>query len=358
MTCVGLSSIGFRCSRWFRGSANSHEQLSHKKVIDHQNQMRASRPAPWKILLAFTIIYLVWGSTYLAIRVGVREMPPFLMAGLRFTVAGLVLYGWMRLTGVASPSWREWRGATVLGTLMFLVDYACVFWAEQRVPSGVAAIILASIPVCITLLEIIFLRTQRLTVRLSLSLLVGILGVAVLMDPSSSLGEAPLDRGGAIALLVACCGWSVGTVVSRRLVLPGSKPMSAAAQMLSGGAQLLVLAAVSGEIAHFRAREVSGIAWFSLVYLIIAGSIVAYTAYVWLLHYESPTKVGTYAYVNPVVAVIVGAVLGGEIIGRRTMLGTALILVSVVAITTMKAKQVGAVSSQENAEAAVRTTAD
>src|SRR5258708_28155385 len=298
--------------------------------------MQSARPASWKILLAFAIIYFVWGSTYLAIRVGVREMPPFLMAGLRFTVAGVAVYLWMRLTGTPSPSWREWRGATILGALMFLVDYACLFWAEQRVPSGVAAIILASIPVCITLLEIIFLRTQRLTVRLSLGLLVGIVGVAVLMDPSSSLGEAPLDRPGAIALLVACCGWSVGTVVSRRLVLPESKPMSAAAQMFSGGVQLLVLAAVSGESAHFRAREVSGIAWFSLVYLIIAGSIVAYTAYVWLLHYESPTKVGTYAYVNPVVAVIVGTALGGEIIGRRTMLGMALILVSVLAITTMR----------------------
>jgi len=309
-----------------------------------------SRPASWKILLAFAIIYLVWGSTYLAIRVGVREMPPFLMAGLRFTVAGLALYGWMRLTGVPSPSWREWRGATVLGTLMFLIDYACLFWAEQRVPSGVSAVILAAIPVCITLLEIIFLRTQQLTVRLSLGLLVGIVGVAVLMNPSASLGEAPLDRRGAIALLAACCGWSIGTVVSRRLALPESKPMSAAAQMLSGGVQLLVLAAVSGEILHFRMNEVSRIAWFSLIYLIVAGSIVAYTAYVWLLHYESPTKVGTYAYVNPVVAVILGTELGGESIGGRTMLGTALILVSVVAITTMTAKQPSAASSNDDGD--------
>src|SRR6266481_8472187 len=178
--------------------------------------MNSERPARWKILLAFAIIYLVWGSTYLAIRIGVREMPPFLMAGLRFTAAGLALYLWMRFTGVRSPGWREWRGATVLGTLMFLIDYACLFWAEQRVPSGVAAVILAAIPVCITLLEIVFLRTQRLTVRLAVGLAVGIIGVAVLMDPSSSLGEAPLDRGGAIALLVACSGWSVGTIVSRR----------------------------------------------------------------------------------------------------------------------------------------------
>ena len=133
-------------------------------------------------------------------------MPPFLMAGLRFTAAGLALYGWMRLTGTPNPSWIEWRAATILGALMFLLDYACLFWAEQRVPSGIAAVILAAIPVCITLLEIVFLRTQRLTVRLSFGLLIGILGVAVLMDPRSSLGEAPLDRGGAIALLVACAG--------------------------------------------------------------------------------------------------------------------------------------------------------
>src|SRR5450755_349251 len=313
------------------------------------------RPA-WKTLLAFAIIYFVWGSTYLAIRVGVREMPPFLMAGLRFTAAGLALYGWMRLTGVPSPSWREWRAATVLGTLMFLIDYACLFWAEQRVPSGVSAVILAAIPVCITLLEIIFLRTQRLTVRLSLGLLVGIVGVAVLMDPSSSLGEAPLDRGGAIALLVACGGWSIGTVVSRRLVLPESKPMSSAAQMFSGGVQLVILAAISGEFSHFRAQDISRVAWFSLIYLIIAGSIVGYTAYVWLLHYESPTKVGTYAYVNPVVAVIIGAGIGGEIIGRRTMLGMALILVSVVAITTMKGKSPAAAQNTRGIE--LPTTAE
>ena len=130
--------------------------------------MNASRPATWKILLAFAIIYIVWGSTYLAIRVGVQEMPPFLMAGLRFTVAGLALYAWMRITGVSSPSWREWKAATLLGTLMFLMDYACLFWAEQRVPSGVAAVVLAAIPVCITLLEIVYLRSQKLTLRLSM----------------------------------------------------------------------------------------------------------------------------------------------------------------------------------------------
>ena len=304
--------------------------------------MNHPRPARWNILLAFAMIYIVWGSTYLAIRVGVREMPPFLMAGLRFTAAGLLMFLWMRLTGTPSPTLREWRGALVLGFLMFFADYACLFWAEQRIPSGVSAVILAVIPVCITVLEIAFLRTLRLTMQLALGLAIGIIGVAVLMNPSSSMGEVPLDRRGAIALLIACCGWSIGTVIASRLTLPASKPMSAAAQMLTGGVMLLALTAATGEFASFHSRQISTTAWFSLLYLIVAGSIISYTAYVWLLHYESPTKVGTYAYVNPIVAVILGALIGGETVGRRTILGTALIMLSVVAITTMKAKSVHA----------------
>ena len=317
----------------------------------------STRPAAWKFLLAFGIIYFVWGSTYLAIRVGVREIPPFLMAGLRFTVAGLAMWAWIRATGTPSPTLREWRDATILGTLMFLIDYACLFWAEQRVPSGIAAVILAMIPVCITLLEITFLRTQRLTLRLAIGLAIGIAGVIVLSNPWASLGEVPLDRRGLIALLVSCCGWSVGTIVTGKLTLPASKPMSAAAQMLSGGVQLLVLAAVAGEFTKFRAQDISSAAWLSLIYLIIAGSIIGYTAYVWLLHYESPTRVGTYAYVNPVVAVILGAVLGGEAMGRRTILGTALILISVAAITTIKRKQSIAKTS-ESREAGLKVAAD
>ena len=299
--------------------------------------MDSNRPARWKVLLAFAIIYFVWGSTYLAIRVGVLEMPPFLMAGMRFTAAGLAMFLWLRIAGTPLPTWREWKGAALLGALMFLLDYACLFWAEQRVPSGAAAVVIAIIPVCITLMEITFLKTQALSSRLACGLVVGILGVGVLANPWASLGEAPLDRRGVIALLVACFGWSVGTIITKRLVLPASKPMSAAAQMLTGGLMLLVLAEVSGEIGSFHAAAISRQAWFALAYLIVAGSIVAYTAYVWLLHYESPTRVGTYAYVNPVVAVILGAALGGEKIGARTLSGMALILLSVALITTAKA---------------------
>jgi drug/metabolite transporter (DMT)-like permease len=308
----------------------------------------AARPAPWKILLAFAIIYFVWGSTFLSIRVGVREVPPFLLAGLRFVLAGVILYLWMRLKGVAHPNRREWAGIILQGTLIFLIDYGCVFWAEQRVPSGIAAVVLATIAIFITLLEITILRTQRLTLRLGVALLVGLGGVAVLMNRSFSFGEAPIDRAGALALLIAAFCWSVATILTRRLTLPASKPMSAAAQMLAGGIQLLVLAALTGEFRGFRVQAVSWTAWLALLYLIIAGSIVGFTAYIWLLHYESPTKVGTYAYVNPVVAVLVGYFAGGESIGSRTIFGTLLILLSVVTISTLPSKRaVGKVAAVE-----------
>ncbi len=293
-----------------------------------------ARPPSWKILLAFGVIYFVWGSTFLFIRIGVHEVPPFLLAAVRFFTAGVVMYAWLRLKGTPAPSPREWASASGLGALIFLLDYGCLFWAEQRVPSGVTAVVLATIPVFIALLEIIFLRTQKLTVRLGLALMVGMCGVAVLMNRSFSLGEAPINRAGALALLVASATWSIATILTRRVPLPASKAMSAAAQMLSGGVFLFVLAAASKEFAGFRMADVSWHAWFALVYLIIAGSIVGFTAYVWLLHYESPTKVGTYAYVNPVVAVGLGYFFGGEAVGPRTLLGTLLVLVSVVTITT------------------------
>jgi drug/metabolite transporter (DMT)-like permease len=294
----------------------------------------ASPPRAWKVLLAFAIIYFVWGSTFLAIRVGVREVPPFLLAGMRFLVAGIVLYGWMRARGTPSPTAREWSAATFLAILIFVFDYGLLFWAERRVPSGIAAVMMATIPVFMAIAEIVFLRTQRLTLRLGLALLVGLAGVAVLVGHTMSLGEAPVDTAGACALIAAAVSWSVAASLTRKLPLPAAKAMSSGAQMLAGGVLLTLTAALLGEFRGFHVRAVSLGAWLALAYLIVAGSIVAFTAYVWLIHHESPTKVGTYAYVNPVVAVLVGYFLGGEAIGPRTMVGTVLVLVGVVVITT------------------------
>src|ERR1700694_665030 len=158
------------------------------------------RPA-WKTLLAFAIIYFVWGSTFLAIRIGVREVPPFLLAAMRFLVAGLVLYGWTIARGERSPSAREWLSAFLLALLIFVFDYGLLFWAERRVPSGIAAVMMATIPAFMAIAEIVFLRTQRLTLRLGLALLIGLGGVAVLVGHSMKLGEAPVDTAGACALI-------------------------------------------------------------------------------------------------------------------------------------------------------------
>ena len=296
----------------------------------------------WKTLLAFGVIYFVWGSTFLAIRVGVREVPPFLLAAMRFLVAGLVLYGWMLARGERSPKLREWMSACLLALLIFVCDYGLLFWAERRVPSGLSAVILATIPVFMALSEIIFLHTQRLTPRLALALLVGIAGVAVLMSRSLNLGGVPVDRSGAIALLIASISWSAASMLTRKLPLPPSKAMSSGAQMFVGGILLSITAAVLGEFRNFHPAAVSREAWLALLYLIVAGSIIGFTAYVWLIHHESPTKVGTYAYVNPIVAVLVGYFFGGESLGLRTILGTLFVLVSVVVITTTPPKKVAA----------------
>jgi drug/metabolite transporter (DMT)-like permease len=299
----------------------------------------SSHPRTWKILLAFSIIYFVWGSTFLAIRVGVREVPPFLLAGIRFVVAGLAMYLWMRATGTSSPSAREWRGASLLAVLFFVFDYGLVFWAETRVPSGMTAVMMAMIPAFMALSEIVFMKTQQVTLRLTIALLMGIAGVGVLVSRSAAFGDAAIDPAGAIALLVATVSWSAASALTRKMPLPASKAMSSGVQMLAGGVLLTIAAGLLGEFRGFHLQAVSVKAWLALVYLIVAGSIVAFTAYVWLIHHESPTKVGTYAYVNPVVAVLLGYFFGGESLGARTILGTLLVLASVVVITTGKKKR-------------------
>lgn len=288
----------------------------------------------WKTLLAFAIIYFVWGSTFLAIRIGVREVPPFLLAAMRFLVAGLILFGWAAARGMSRPTARQWLSMVLLGAAMFTLDYGLLFWAEQRVPSGLAAVILATIPIFMVLAEIIFLRTQRLTVRLVGGLLIGLGGVVALMSHSLNLGGPAINRAGGAALIVAAISWSVASAFMRKLPLPESKVMSSGAQMLTGGVLLTLVALGLGEFHDFHPWTVSSRAWFSLLYLIVAGSIIAFTAYVWLIHHESPTRVGTYAYVNPVVAVLLGYFLEGEPLGLRTVLGTLFVLISAVVITT------------------------
>jgi drug/metabolite transporter (DMT)-like permease len=321
------------------------------KLIDCRYEFDMETPTQrtaWKTLLAFAIVYLVWGSTFLAIRVGVHEVPPFLLAAMRFLAAGLVLFVWTIARGERPPTGRQWASVSLLALLIFVFDYGLLFWAEQRVPSGIAAVMMATIPAFMALSEIVFLRTQRLTVPLALALLIGLCGVAVLVSRSLYLGGAPIDKLGAIALIVGAMSWSVASALARMLPLPSSKVMSSGVQMLTGGVFLAFTSAALGEFHDFHPSSVSLGAWLSLLYLIVAGSIIGFTAYVWLIHHESPTKVGTYAYVNPVVAMLLGYFLGGEVLGLRAIAGTLFVLTSVVAITTSQAKKQAAIISVED----------
>jgi len=304
--------------------------------------MNSDAPPLWRTLLAFAAIYLIWGSTFYAIRLGVAEVPPFLLAGMRFLAAGVILFGWAMARGHSFPGWRQWRSVAVLAALMFVLDYGLLFWAEQSVPSGLAAVMLATIPAFMALSEIVLLRTRQLSLNLSLALATGFGGIAVLISPTINLGGEPIDRSGAVALLIAAVTWSIASALLRKLDLPSSKALSSGAQMSVGGVLLLVVAAAAGELRGFEFAGVSARAWLALLYLVLPGSVVGFTAYLWLLHHQSPTKVGTYAYVNPVVAVLIGYFLGGEPLSARTLLGTAFVLAAVIMITTSRPPAVSA----------------
>ncbi len=296
-------------------------------------------PHKFKTLAAFGTIYLVWGSTYFAIRIGVLEIAPLLLASIRFTLAGLVVCAWALARGQRLPSRRQWGSIALLAFLIFVMDYGLLFTAEERIHSGMAAVILATIPAFTAVAEIIWLRTQRLTPRLAVALLVGLGGVVVLVDPSLGVAGAPVYWLAAVALIVAAMSWSVASILVRLLPLPASKTMSAGTQMLIGGVLLGLATVLCGEEHGFDPAAVSTAAWLALAYLIVAGSLLGFCAYTWLIQHESPTKVGTYAYVNPLIAVSIGYLFGGEPLDARTVLGTVLVIASVVIIITGKTRK-------------------
>jgi drug/metabolite transporter (DMT)-like permease len=299
----------------------------------------ADRRTRIKALLAYAMIYFVWGSTYLAIRVGVRLSPPLLFAASRFLPPGVLLVAWSFARGTPLPTAKQWASISTIAFLIFVLDYGLLFLAEQHVPSGLTAVMMATIPAFMVLSEIVILGTQKLTARLAAALVVGTAGVAVLVSRSLNLGGAPVDALGAASLIFASISWSIAAALNRRLPLPDSKIMSSGAQMLLGGAMLALISALRGEWIGFHPSLLPASVWYASAYLAVFGSILGFTAYVWLIQHESPTRVGTYAYVNPVVAVLFGWLFGGEPIGTRTLVGSACVLLSVVTITTRQASK-------------------
>lgn len=284
------------------------------------------------MVVAFAAIYLVWGSTYLAISYAVETLPPFLMAGARFLVAGSAMYVWARVRSAPAPARAEWRGAALIGALLLMGGNGGVVWAETRIPSGLAALLVATVPLWMVLIEW-WGGGARPTRRVVAGLIVGFVGLALLIGPADFLGGDAVDLLGTGAVLVGSLSWAFGSVISRRVSLPESPLLGTGMEMLAGGALLMLAGTVLGEWGRFDAAAASRESILGLLYLIGAGSWIGFTAYVWLLRHVEVSKVATYAYVNPVVAVVLGWAIAGERLTARTLAATVVIVIGVVFIT-------------------------
>lgn len=291
-------------------------------------------PGPIALLLAFAAVYVIWGSTYLAIRFGVETMPPYLMAAARFSLPGLILYVWSRWRGAPRPTPREWRGTAIAGTLLLLAGNGVLTWAEQWVSSSLAALLVATVPLWMTLLPWLGRRSPAPSARGLAGLVAGFAGVGILVGAPVPGGGGARELIGSLSILAASAAWAMGSLYSRTGGLPTSPWMSTAMQMIAGSVSLAIVGTLLGEWSDLDLARVSMRSALSLAYLAVFGSIVAFSAYVWLLRNASPAKVATYAYVNPVVAVILGWWLGDEPIGPRILLAAAIIVAAVVVITT------------------------
>ena len=298
----------------------------------------AHHPAPPSralLIAAFAAIYIIWGSTYLAIRVAIETIPPFLMAGTRFLLAGSLLYGWARLRGASRPTIGTWRAATILGAFFLLLGNGGVVWAEQKVPSGIAAVLVALLPIWTAIIEWIRPLGKRPTAGVTVGLVTGFAGVALLLAPGVGSG-AQVDPIGGIALILASLSWAYAGIISKELPLPQSAALSSGMQMLAGGALLTLLGLATGEPGRLDLGSVSLRSAGSFLYLVVFGSLVGFSAFAWLLRVSTPGRVATYAYVNPIVAVFLGWLILGEPLAGRDIAAAAIIVAGVVLITTAR----------------------
>ena len=283
------------------------------------------------MFFSFFAVYVIWGTTFLAIRIAVEELPPLFAAAARFFTAGIVLYAFMRFKGEPSPTLRQWRNLAIMALFLFVAEYAPLFWAERYVPSGVVSVLAATIPIMTLIAEALILRQKHLSPGTIVATLIGFSGVAILLlrGQDRSFGLLPC-----IAVLAGSVCWTLGSIFNQSMDLPKSRPVTAGATMMLGGAGLFALSAGFGEMHPFP--HISMRAVWALLYLIVLGSLVAFTAFVWLLGHLSATRVSSYAYVNPIIAVAIGHFWAGEPITPRIVAGTALVLISVFLILRRK----------------------
>jgi drug/metabolite transporter (DMT)-like permease len=290
-----------------------------------------------RLLVAFFLIYFIWGSTYLAIRYAVETIPPFLMAGTRFFSAGLLMYGFLRLRGAASPSREQWLKLTIVGVFMFLCGNGFVVWAEQYITSGLAALLVALLPLWLMLFDWLWAQGPKPNATALCGIALGVAGTVLLLDPAS-IADSDIYLPGALMVLLASVGWAFGSIYSKKFRHPPSIFMSAACQMIGGGVSLLLTALVLGEFPRFDWQAVSAVSLGGFAYLMVFGSMIAISAYVWLLQNASASAISTYAFVNPAVAIFLGWLLAGEEITAHILLGAGVILAGVVLVIRASAR--------------------
>jgi len=292
-----------------------------------------------KIWLALLALYIVWGSTYLGIKFAIETIPPFFHAGVRFLISGIILVSWQRAAGNQLPTRKQWMSTAIIGSFLLLGGNGLVAWAEQFIPSGIAALIIASVPMFLVIGEALRPNGVKPTWQGIVGLLIGFVGIFILVGPSEISGSATkLNPFGVTALLGACLFWATGSMYSKSADLPKSSLMNTGAQMLMGSVSLFIVSLISGELHGWDVTAVSARSLYGLSYLIFVGSLIGFASYGWLLQNAPISLVSTYAYVNPIVAVLLGALFANEVLEPRIWMATGVIIGSVIFINSTRPK--------------------
>ncbi len=318
-----------------QAAANSTSELDSEDTAKP-----GTRVSPVKLVLAFAAIYVIWGTTYLAMRIAVDTIPPFAIAGSRFLVAGFGLIVFLSNRGVKLPTFAQWKSAALIGCLLMIGGNGLVMWAIQEIPSGICAVVIATMPLWMTLFDWCFYKGPKPGWQVTFGLLLGLVGIVLLIGPSEILtGETTLHLPSMLAVICAPIFWSIGSLQSRQVDLPDNVFMSTAAQMICGGAVLLAMSALFGELAGIAWSEITWQSLSAVGYLAVFGSLIALTSYMWLLKNAAASRVATYSYINPVIAVFLGWLILSEPITPRTMVAILVIITAVVLIVSMRGKK-------------------
>lgn len=291
------------------------------------------KPSTPKLVAAFAAIYFIWGSTYLFIKFALETMPPFALAATRLSVAGALLYAWSITRSDIRPTRVHWIHGAVLGFFLLTVGNGAVVWSQQRVPSGIAALVVAVVPLWVVVINWLRPGGKRPNMLTAVGVIIGLIGMTLLIGPGA-IGKHEVDRVAGIVLIIGSLSWSAATVFGKRAAVPAYPALASAIQLLGGGLALAVVSLVTGEFARINSDAFSLQAILSISYLIVFGSIIAFSAYSWLLRVAHPSRIATYAYVNPVVAIFLGWLFADEALSLRILIAAGVILGGVVLITT------------------------